>query len=64
MSYKIIRQQARGTAMQTTETRKIRTDLIPEELERLAKFGAIEFKSARPAWDPGTAKFIPSREQH
>jgi len=50
--------------MQTTETRKIRTDLIPEELERLAKFGAIEFKSARPAWDPGTAKFIPSREQH
>ena len=46
------------------EPRKIRQDLTKEELERLAKFGAIEFKSARPAWDPGTALFIPSKAQH
>jgi hypothetical protein len=44
--------------------RKIRDNLTAEERERLEKYGSIEFKSARPAWDPGTAKFIPSREQH
>jgi hypothetical protein len=32
--------------MKQPEPRKIRQDLTPEELERLAKFGAIEFKSA------------------
>lgn len=51
-------------AMKQPEPRKIRQDLTKEELERLAKFGAIEFKSVRPAWDPGHTKFVPSREQH
>jgi hypothetical protein len=50
--------------MKQTETRKLRTDLTPEERERAERIGSIDFKSARPAWDPGTAKFIPSREQH
>ncbi len=50
--------------MKQPEPRKIRQDLTKEELERLAKFGAIEFKSVRPAWDPGHTKFVPSREQH
>jgi hypothetical protein len=29
-----------------TEPRKIRTDLTKEELERLEKYGSVEFKSA------------------
>ena len=33
-------------AMKQREPRKIRQDLTPEELERLQKYGAIEFKSA------------------
>jgi hypothetical protein len=32
--------------MKKTEPRKIRTDLTKEELERLEKYGSIEFKSA------------------
>jgi hypothetical protein len=32
--------------MKQTETRKARTDLTPEEIERLQKYGSIEFKSA------------------
>jgi hypothetical protein len=32
--------------MNQQEPRKIRQDLTAEELERLAKYGAIEFKSA------------------
>lgn len=32
--------------MQKTETRKIRDNLTSEEKERLAKYGAIDFKSA------------------
>jgi hypothetical protein len=50
--------------MKQTEPRKIRQDLTPEELERLQKYGAIEFKSSRPCWDPDSTTFIPSREQH
>jgi len=46
------------------EPRKIRTDLTQAEKERLEKFGSISFKSARPAWDPGRVKFIPSQAQH
>jgi hypothetical protein len=47
------------------EPRRIRTDLTPAELERLAKFGAIEFKSPRgPSKYAQPLKFIPSREQH
>jgi hypothetical protein len=51
--------------MEKTETkRKLRDDLTQEERERLERYGSIEFRSARSAWDPGTAKFIPSRTQH
>jgi hypothetical protein len=33
--------------MKVTETkRKVRTDLTAEEIERLQKYGSIEFKSA------------------
>ena len=32
--------------MKQPEPRKIRQDLTPEEIERLTKFGSIEFKSA------------------
>jgi hypothetical protein len=32
--------------MKQTETRKVRTDLTPEEIERLAKYGTVDFKSA------------------
>jgi hypothetical protein len=46
------------------ETRKIRENLTQAEQERMEKYGSIEFKSARPAWDPGRVKFLPSREQH
>jgi hypothetical protein len=46
------------------ETRKLREDLTEEQKEKALKIGRIEFKSSRPTWDPGTAKFIPSREQH
>jgi hypothetical protein len=46
------------------ETRKTRENLTAEEKARLEKHGAIEFKSARPAWDPGATKFIPSQAQH
>jgi len=54
-----------GAVAMTQQTeRKVRDDLTEEEKTRLEKYGAIAFKSARPAWDSGTAKFIPSREQH
>jgi hypothetical protein len=49
---------------QQEQPRKLRENLTKEELERLAKFGSVEFTSARPAWDPGSVSFIPSREQH
>jgi hypothetical protein len=32
--------------MNKTETRKLRSDLTPEEKERIEKSGSIEFKSA------------------
>jgi hypothetical protein len=32
--------------MRKQETRKVRQDLTPEEIERLAKFGSINFVSA------------------
>jgi len=38
----------------TQTERKVRTDLTVEEKARLEKYGAIEFKSARSAWDQGT----------
>jgi hypothetical protein len=50
--------------MKATETNKLRPDLTPQERERAERIGRIEFQSARSAWDPGTVKFIPSREQH
>jgi hypothetical protein len=46
------------------QKRKLRQDLTPEQREKAERIGSLEFKSARPAWDPGVAKFIPSREQH
>jgi hypothetical protein len=36
---------------------KLREDLTEEQKERALKIGRIEFKSARPAWDPGSVKF-------
>jgi hypothetical protein len=32
--------------MKQTETRKVRDDLTAGEIERLAKYGSVEFKSA------------------
>jgi len=43
---------------------RLRENLTPEEKEKALKIGRIEFKSARPAWDPGVTKFIPSQAQH
>lgn len=41
----------------TNTTRKIRTDLTKEELERLEKYGSLEFKSA------GTKRQLPPNYQ-
>jgi hypothetical protein len=45
------------------ETRKIRADLTVEELERLRKYGSLNFKSVRRV-GCRVEKFIRSREQH
>jgi hypothetical protein len=50
--------------MKQTETNKLRQDLSPEQKEKAERTGRLAFKSARPAWDPGTTKFIPSQAQH
>jgi hypothetical protein len=50
--------------MKQSEPSRLRSDLTPAEREKAERIGRIEFQSARPAWDPGVAKFIPSREQH
>jgi hypothetical protein len=50
--------------MKQTETNKLRQDLTSEQKEKAERMGRLAFKSARPAWDPGVTKFIPSREQH
>jgi hypothetical protein len=42
------------------ETRKVRCDLTKQELERLERYGAIEFKSIR-APDMRVEVFIPDR---
>jgi hypothetical protein len=49
--------------MNQVETRKLRSDLTPEELERLEKFGPLSFKSIRRV-DNRVENFIPSKEQH
>lgn len=50
----------------TNTTRKLRSDLTPEQIERALKIGSVEFKSIRNAsrkqHDPKV--FIPSKEQH
>jgi hypothetical protein len=50
--------------MQKETKPKLRSDLTPEQRERAERIGRVEFKSARPAWDPEPKKFIPSRAQH
>jgi hypothetical protein len=45
------------------EPRKVRADLTKQELERLERYGAIEFKSIR-APDMRVEVYIPSRTQH
>jgi hypothetical protein len=45
------------------ETRKLRSDLTAEELERLQKFGSLSFTSIRRV-DHRVEKFIPSKDQH
>jgi hypothetical protein len=49
---------------QQEQTNKLRGDLTPEQREKAERIGRIQFKSAKPAWDPGAVKFIPSRTQH
>jgi hypothetical protein len=53
--------------MQKAETRKLRSDLTPEQRERAERVGSLNYQSHRNpfryrAHDP--QKFIPSREQH
>jgi hypothetical protein len=45
------------------EPRKVRTGLTKAELERLERYGPIEFKSIR-APDMRVEVYIPSRTQH
>jgi hypothetical protein len=47
----------------TKETRKLRSDLTAQEIERLEKFGSLTFKSIRKI-DRRVEKFIPSKDQH
>jgi len=42
----VYRKSATEARPMKQEPRKIRTDLTKEELERLQKYGSIEFKSA------------------
>jgi hypothetical protein len=51
--------------MASTETRKLRDDLTPEERERAERIGSLPMgQRIRTAWDRRVEVFIPSREQH
>jgi hypothetical protein len=43
--------------------RRLRSDLSPQELDLLAKYGSLNFKSLR-CPDMRTEVFVPSRDQH
>ena len=50
-----------------TETRKVRTNLTPEQKAQAEKIGSLSFQSHRNPFKyraHETHKFIPSREQH
>jgi hypothetical protein len=46
MGYKFSGEKEGAQQMEKAQPRKIRTDLTPEEKERLEKFGSVNFKSA------------------
>ncbi len=51
--------------MKTTETRKLRSDLTPEQRERAERIGSLPAgQRIKTAWSMRVEKFIPSKAQH